>query len=147
MNNILYLPTRYFPSISGAEFYFQRMAELLTKKNSYKIDIFTSNAIDFKALRDTSGKIITPDNKYFNEVNNLKVNRFIVNYNISNQEILKRLKVIPAYKALNLHDRGRISKGMLADIIAFPCDDYREILYHQGQLQPNFILKRGNIIN
>ncbi|MCK4780262.1 MAG: hypothetical protein KAT57_08740, partial [Candidatus Lokiarchaeota archaeon] len=104
MNNILYLPTRYFPSISGAEFYFQRMAELLTKKNNYKIDIYTSNAIDFKALRDTSGKIITPDNKYFNEVNNLKVNRFIVNYNISNQEILKKLKVIPAYKALNLHD-------------------------------------------
>jgi len=104
LNNILYLPTRYFPSISGAEFYFQRMAELLTKKNNYKIDIYTSNAIDFKALRDTSGKIITPDNKYFNEVNNLKVNRFIVNYNISNQEILKKLKVIPAYKALNLHD-------------------------------------------
>lgn len=104
MKNILYLPTRYFPSISGAEFYFQRMAELLTRNNNYKIDIYTSNALDFKALRDKAGKIITPDNKYFNEVNNLKVNRFVVNYNISNQEILKKLKVIPAYKSLNLHD-------------------------------------------
>ncbi|MBA7677421.1 hypothetical protein ES703_85678 [subsurface metagenome] len=104
MNNILYLPTRYFPSISGAEFYFQRMAELLTTKYNYGIEIYTSNAIDFKALRNSSGKILTPDNKYFYEVNRLKVNRFPVNYNISNKEILKILKVIPSYNALNLHD-------------------------------------------
>jgi len=104
LNNILYLPTRYFPSISGAEFYFQRMAELLIKRKYYKIDIYTSDAIDFKALRDISGKIITPESKYFNEVNSLKINRFKVNYNISYQEILKKLKTIPAYKALNLHD-------------------------------------------
>ena len=64
----------------------------------------TSNAIDFKALRNSSGKILTPDNKYFYEVNRLKVNRFPVNYNISNKEILKILKVIPSYNALNLHD-------------------------------------------
>lgn len=104
MNNILYLPTRYFPSISGAEFYFQRMAELLTTKYNYGIEIYTSNAIDFKALRNSSGKILTPDNKYFYEVNRLKVNRFPVNYNISNKEILKILKVIPSYNALNLQD-------------------------------------------
>jgi len=104
LNNILYLPTRYFPSISGAEFYFQRMAELLTTKYNYSIEIYTSNAIDFKALRNSSGKILTPDNKYFYEVNRLKVNRFPVNYNISNKEILKILKVIPSYNALNLHD-------------------------------------------
>ena len=54
---------------------------------------------------------------------------------------------IRAAKALNLHDRGKLLKGMLADIVAFPCADYREILYHQGQLQPNFILKKGNMIN
>ncbi|MFX1373709.1 MAG: glycosyltransferase family 4 protein [Promethearchaeota archaeon] len=104
MNNILYLPTRYFPSISGAEFYFQRVAELLTTKKNYNIEIYTSNALDFKALRDMSGKTITQDNKYFNEVNNLKIHRFKVNYNISNDEILKKLKLIPAYKELNLHD-------------------------------------------
>jgi len=104
LNNILYLPTRYFPSISGAEFYFQRMAELLTTKYNYGIEIYTSNAIDFKALRNSSGKILTPDNKYFYEVNRLKVNRFPVNYSISNKEILKFLKIIPSYNALNLHD-------------------------------------------
>lgn len=104
MKNILYIPTRYFPSISGAEFYFQRIAELLSTKYSYKIEIYTSNALDFKALRDKSGKIITPRNKFYNEVNNLKINRFPVDYNISNSEILNKLKLIPAYNALNLHD-------------------------------------------
>lgn len=53
---------------------------------------------------------------------------------------------IRAAKALNLHDRGMLGKGMLADVVAFPCADYREILYHQGQLRPNFILKKGNHI-
>ncbi len=91
MNNILYLPTRYFPSISGAEFYFQRMAEILTKKFNYKIDIFTSNAIDFKALRDPKGKAIMGDNKFHKEVNSLKINRFSIQHNIPEGEILQKL--------------------------------------------------------
>ena len=57
-NRILFLPTRYFPSISGAEFYLQRMAEILSEKYNYEVDIFTSNAIDFKALRNPNGKIV-----------------------------------------------------------------------------------------
>lgn len=64
---------------------------------------------------------------------------------LSNAETFAGI-TIRAAKALNLYDRGSICNGTLADIIAFPCDDYREILYHQGQLQPSFILKRGNLI-
>ncbi|MGZ3767026.1 MAG: imidazolonepropionase, partial [Mucilaginibacter sp.] len=41
-----------------------------------------------------------------------------------------------AAKALNLHDRGTLEKGKLADFQAYPCSDYREILYHQGKLKP-----------
>jgi len=104
LTTILFLPTRYFPSISGAEFYFQRMAEILTKKYNYKIDVFTSNAIDFKALRNSGGKTITKDNKYFALVNDLKVNRFSINYNISEIDILNKLKTIPAYRTLTLTD-------------------------------------------
>ncbi len=48
-----------------------------------------------------------------------------------------------AAKALNLTDRGSISKGKLADIIAFPTHDYREILYRQGKLKPAAVWKRG----
>jgi imidazolonepropionase len=38
--------------------------------------------------------------------------------------------------ALGLSDRGILAKGMRADIVAYPCADYREILYHQGSLKP-----------
>ena len=41
-----------------------------------------------------------------------------------------------AAKALNLHDRGAFEKGKLADMQAYPCADYREILYQQGKLKP-----------
>jgi hypothetical protein len=78
---VLFLPTRFFPAISGAEFYFQRLAEILTSNYDYNIDIYTSNAIDFKALRDPNGKIITQQEKNYNQVNNLKIKRFPVNYN------------------------------------------------------------------
>lgn len=50
---------------------------------------------------------------------------------------------VRAAKALNLTDRGMISKGRLADIIAFPTHDYREILYRQGKLKPQSVWKKG----
>jgi imidazolonepropionase len=46
-----------------------------------------------------------------------------------------------AAKALNLHDRGSLEKGKLADMQAYLCDDYREILYHQGKLKPGKVWK------
>jgi len=113
LNNILYLPTRYFPSISGAEFYFQRMAEILTTKYKYNIDIYTSNAIDFKALRDSNGKRLFKDNKYYDKVNNLKINRFQVNYNLSQNEILNKLKTIPALNTLIIKDE--VLKAFIAN--------------------------------
>jgi imidazolonepropionase len=48
-----------------------------------------------------------------------------------------------AAKALNLNDRGTISNGLIADLQAYPCGDYREILYHQGQMQPISVWKNG----
>jgi imidazolonepropionase len=48
-----------------------------------------------------------------------------------------------ASAALRLNDRGIIKPGMLADFIAFPCADYREILYHQGGMTAELIWKRG----
>ena len=102
MNNILYLPTRYFPSISGAEFYFQRMAEILTAKYSYNIEIFTSNALDFKALRDPDGKKITKNHKFFDKVNSLEIKRFPINYDLTEEIALQKLNQIPSFKRLNL---------------------------------------------
>lgn len=61
---------------------------------------------------------------------------------ISNAEAFAGI-TFRAAKALNLHDRGMISNGKIANFIGFPCTDYREILYHQGQLHPNIIFKKG----
>jgi imidazolonepropionase len=41
-----------------------------------------------------------------------------------------------AAQALKLSDRGILTKGKLADMQAYPCNDYREILYQQGKLKP-----------
>lgn len=51
-----------------------------------------------------------------------------------------------AAKALGLNDRGRLVTGMKADMIAFPVDDYREILYNQGKIKPDMIWKNGKKI-
>ncbi len=48
-----------------------------------------------------------------------------------------------AAAALGMHDRGVLAAGMLADFQAFPCHDFREILYHQGKLKADKVWKRG----
>jgi imidazolonepropionase len=48
-----------------------------------------------------------------------------------------------AAQALKLNDRGVLAKGKLADMQAYPCDDYREILYHQGKLKPEMVWTEG----
>lgn len=48
-----------------------------------------------------------------------------------------------AAHALRLTDRGRLATGMLADMQAYPCSDYRDILYFQGKLKPVKVWKNG----
>jgi len=51
-----------------------------------------------------------------------------------------------AAKALNLNDRGIVKKGCIADMIAFPTSDYREVIYRQGKLKPDHVWKKGQKI-
>lgn len=51
-----------------------------------------------------------------------------------------------AAKALGLGDRGRLEKGLWADLQAYPTDDYRDIFYNQGTLKPTQIWKKGKRI-
>lgn len=102
MNKILYLPTRYYPAISGAEFYIQRIAEILTFKYNYAIDIFTSDGLDFRSLRDSRGKIITKNNKFYSYVNKLRVNRFSIDYSNSINDKIEELETIHQYKKLEI---------------------------------------------
>ncbi|MFX0032405.1 MAG: glycosyltransferase family 4 protein [Candidatus Hodarchaeota archaeon] len=106
MSNILYLPTRYYPAISGAEFYIQNMAEILTFKYKQTIDIFTSEGIDFRSLRDSKGKSITKNNKLYADVNKLRINRFSINYNLSLTEKIKMVETINQYKNLKITQKS-----------------------------------------
>ena len=45
--------------------------------------------------------------------------------------------------ALGLSDRGVLKVGNLGDMAGFPVADYREIIYHQGSLNPSVVWKRG----
>jgi len=51
-----------------------------------------------------------------------------------------------AAAALKLGDRGKLQKGMKADIIAFQTNDYREVLYRQGELRPSIVIKNGKML-
>lgn len=64
---------------------------------------------------------------------------------LSNAEVLAAM-TCRAAPALSLSDRGQIKKGFLADFVCFPTDDYREILYQQGQLNPSQVWKSGQAI-
>lgn len=62
---------------------------------------------------------------------------------MSNAEVFAGLTYRAAH-ALRLNDRGVIAEGMIADLQAYPCNDYREILYHQGEMKPRTVWKNGN---
>ncbi|MDR2272300.1 MAG: imidazolonepropionase [Sphingobacterium sp.] len=61
---------------------------------------------------------------------------------LSNAEILSALTFRAAH-ALNLHDRGKLVAGMRADFILFETDNYQNITYYQGSLQPSAVWKNG----
>ena len=51
-----------------------------------------------------------------------------------------------AAKALNFTDRGILEMGKKADFISFPTSDFRDIIYYQGQLKPDWVWKGGVLI-
>lgn len=48
-----------------------------------------------------------------------------------------------AAHALKVSDRGVLDCGLLADFVSFETRDYREVFYHQGQMRPNHVWKKG----
>lgn len=48
-----------------------------------------------------------------------------------------------AAAALDLNDRGKLAVGKRADMVAFSCADYRDILYYQGSLLPTAVYIKG----
>lgn len=64
---------------------------------------------------------------------------------LSMAEVLAAITVRGA-RALRINNRGVLAKGYLADMVAFPCKQFAEILYRQGALEPVSVWKRGNKI-
>ncbi|GAA4136016.1 imidazolonepropionase [Sphingobacterium kyonggiense] len=61
---------------------------------------------------------------------------------LSNAEVLSAI-TYRAAKALNLPDRGRLVEGLLADFVIYKTDNYQNITYLQGALQPAQVWKSG----
>jgi imidazolonepropionase len=57
---------------------------------------------------------------------------------LSNAEVFAGL-TFRAAQALRLNNRGTLATGTPAELQAFPCDDYREILYQQGKLRSQIL--------
>lgn len=62
---------------------------------------------------------------------------------LSNAEVLSAI-TYRAAKALNLQDRGRLVEGLLADFVIYKTDNYQNVTYLQGALQPAQVWKSGN---
>lgn len=63
---------------------------------------------------------------------------------LTNIEVLAGI-TYRAAAALNLQDRGTLKTGLLADFIAFPTNNYQEILYQQGMMPPSLVYKKGKL--
>jgi len=58
---------------------------------------------------------------------------------LTNAEVLAGI-TFRAAAALNLNDRGRIVKGLKADLAVYKTKSINEILYHQGELHPVMVI-------
>ncbi|MBL1411258.1 imidazolonepropionase [Sphingobacterium faecale] len=61
---------------------------------------------------------------------------------LSNAEVLAAV-TFRAAQALNLSDRGRLVEGQLADFVLYDTNNYQNITYLQGALQPSAVWKNG----
>ena len=64
---------------------------------------------------------------------------------LTNAEVLSGI-TFRAAAALGFKDRGILATGYKADITLFDTNEYREILYNQGSLQPSMVFKEGNLV-
>lgn len=64
---------------------------------------------------------------------------------LTNAEVLAAI-TFRAAKALKLRDRGRLQPGYIADFLVYNTNNYQDITYCQGRLQPHAVWKNGEEI-
>ncbi|MDE5493616.1 imidazolonepropionase [Elizabethkingia meningoseptica] len=62
---------------------------------------------------------------------------------LSTAEVLAAITFRAAY-ALGFSDRGVLAEGKRADLVCFPTDNYQNVLYRQGALEPSAVYIKGN---
>lgn len=72
---LLQITPRYFPAISGAEFYIKRISEIFIKQNQ-DTQVLCSNAIDFGGLRSPNRRSLNPSRTEV--INGVPVDRYEV---------------------------------------------------------------------
>jgi imidazolonepropionase len=76
----------------------------------------------------------------------LQASVLAANQKLSTAETLAGI-TFRAAKSLHLHhNKGRLQEGFSADIAIFPTNDYREILYWQGQMKPCIVWKNDKFV-
>ena len=75
--NILLFPTRFFPAISGGDFYIQRLGEEFRRQHHFP-QVITSTAIDFAAVHGLKGREVQPRHRAFGKYHEVNIRRFKV---------------------------------------------------------------------
>ncbi|HME55836.1 MAG TPA: glycosyltransferase family 4 protein [Candidatus Lokiarchaeia archaeon] len=104
---IIHVSPRYFPAISGAEFYFQRISEILQKKRD--IEVHCTNALDFSAFSNQDGKKIKRSMNNPESINGVRVFRHDIDYD---KEIIEEERVLLG-QALFIEDTKTLNDVLL----------------------------------
>lgn len=64
---LVHVSPRYFPAISGSEFYLQEISEILTRRG-HLLTVLCSNALDFNTFGNPKGKVVAESRSIINGV-------------------------------------------------------------------------------
>ncbi len=128
---ILHIAPRYFPAISGSEFYIQRISEILHKRK-HRIKVFCSNALDFNAFGNPNGKKIEEAHSKIGKVDIYRypikyipgVSLFFNNFYSHYKQILKHFSArhILPFGYLNLLTNGPFVPNLFLQALQFQVD-------------------------
>jgi len=91
--DILYYTPRFYPAISGAEFYIMNLA-LQMQQNLKHAQIICSTSVDFKGLRSPNGSHVDISHPNYTTYKNLSVRRISPEFNYKEPEFLQLINGI-----------------------------------------------------
>ncbi len=142
---ILLFATRFYPAISGGDFYIERLGREFKKKSLglNKTFIITTNAIDFNALH-SDGKKIEINHPYYSKYKDLEIKRFSTimfdkNNLEKNKEILRFREICKDMLDLSYEDLKPFIKNgpMLPELNNFL--EFKNDIHEISSFEPDII--------